>query len=48
MMIIFSMKVPCTNCTEHYELSQTVEYLVKMGLISYQKQLICDRCRELE
>ncbi|WP_297471588.1 hypothetical protein [Nitrosopumilus sp.] len=39
------MKIPCSNCHEHYELATSVEYLMKMGLVPYDKSLHCEECR---
>ena len=39
------MKISCQQCNGCYELPQSVEYLIKMGLMSIDKKLVCEGCR---
>jgi len=40
------MKAVCTTCKEKYEISPTMEYLVKMGMVPENQKFYCDWCRE--
>ncbi len=39
------MEIPCSNCSECYEISKTVEYLIKLELTPIDKKFVCDGCR---
>lgn len=41
-----NMKVSCSQCHEIYELPTSIEYLLKMGLIPFDKPLYCTACRK--
>jgi len=39
------MIIPCKNCNKKFELLQATEYLLKMGLISSEAQILCETCQ---
>jgi len=39
------MIIPCKNCNKKFELLQATEYLLKMGLMSPDTNLLCDTCQ---
>jgi hypothetical protein len=43
--VMIIMKIPCAQCSERYELSTSVEYLIKMGMIPFERPFYCEECR---
>lgn len=41
--IIF-MKISCIKCHQRYELASSLEYLLKMGMIPFDRPLLCEEC----
>jgi len=39
------MIIPCKNCNNKFELLQATEYLLKMGLMSTDTNILCDDCQ---
>ena len=39
------MIIPCKYCNQKFELLQATEYLLKMGLISPETEILCEDCQ---
>lgn len=43
--VITLLKISCSKCHNRYELASSLEYLMKMGLVPYDRSLYCEECR---
>ncbi|AJW71538.1 hypothetical protein NADRNF5_1860 [Nitrosopumilus adriaticus] len=39
------MMAVCTKCREKYEVSSSMEYLIKMGMVPESQRFCCEWCR---
>lgn len=43
--IVKIMQIPCSQCSQRYDIPVHEEYLIKMGLIPFDSPLFCEDCK---